>query len=126
MANIVIFSPDQEPKYLTSVNEGDFILDPSKPKDQVATIDSNVIINPDISEVVDVPQKFWKRGIGKKVVQMSTAEKSALLEAEKEVRRIAIDNFDFEGGGLAKFLVEQNLVVKEDMLDAIKEMEGVN
>lgn len=79
MANVVLFNPNQ---YLTSVNTPEYVNNP------------NAIINPDVSAVLSVPVKFWKR-VGDTVVEMTPAEKQAIIDAELQARKDAVTDPSF-------------------------------
>ncbi len=81
MANIAIFKPGQTPQYLTSVNEGPYVVDPNVPKNEVEPNDADVLINPDVSAVAAVPLKYWKR-VGDLIQEMTAGEKTTLDAAE--------------------------------------------
>ena len=65
MSNIAIFRTGQPPQYLTSVNEPPYVGDP------------DVLIDPDVSEVISVPLRYWKR-VGDTIVEMTQGEKDAV------------------------------------------------
>lgn len=79
MADIVTFNPNQ---YLKSVNTSDY------------TESSNVLINPDVSAVKSVPLKYWKKGTGNEVAEMSIAEKALVDSSELQIRKDGADTFD--------------------------------
>lgn len=124
MANIVIFKPNQIPQYLESVNTGEYVVDPSVPKDQVVA-KPGIIINPDISAVQNVDKKYWKRGTGKKVIEMTPTEKAQVDLAEKTARIAEINKYNFEGGRLAEGLVDAGLITKTQIVNFIKGKEGL-
>lgn len=68
MANVALFRSGQTPQYLTSVHTPDYSSDP------------DAIVNPDVSAVIAVALKYWKRS-GNSVVEMSAGEKSAVDSA---------------------------------------------
>lgn len=112
MANIAIFKPNQQPQYLTSVNTPDYSSDP------------DVIVNPDISAVQNVPLKYWKR-VGNQVKEMTLAEKAQVDLTEKTARITAISNYQFEGGQLAEALVSAGLITKIQIVNFIRQKEGI-
>ena len=81
MANVAVFRSNQTPQYLTSVNTPDYSGDP------------DVIINPDISGIINVPQKYWKRD-GILVKEMTLAEKNTVEVAELLVRKSMANEFN--------------------------------
>ena len=88
MANIIIFKAGKEPQYLLSVNTPDYSSDP------------DVIVNPDISAVKNIPLRFWKRS-GDNVIEMTQAEKDAIAVTEITARKSSADTF--EANNLAIF-----------------------
>lgn len=112
MSNIAIFKLNQTPQYLTSVHTPDYSSDP------------DMLVNPDISQVQNVPIKYWKR-VGNQVKEMIIAEKAALDLAEKNARITAINNYQFEGGQLAEALVTAGLITKVTLVNFIKGKEGL-
>lgn len=93
MANIVIFKPGKPPEYLESVNGAEYMTDPATNDTKPNSPD--VLINPDISAVKNVPVKFWKR-VGNAVVEMSQAEKDAVAAAELQARKDTANDFGIE------------------------------
>ena len=83
MSNIAIFRAGETPEYLTSVNEPPYVGDP------------DVLIDPDITAVIGVPVKYWKR-VNDTIVEMSQAEKDAVDAAialiSKTANRTAADS----------------------------------
>lgn len=96
MANIAIFKPNQIPQYLTSVNGAEYMVDPTALEGNVVSNDPDVIFNPNITAVQNVPLKYWKRS-GNNIVEMSQAEKDAIAAAELLARKDAADDYGVEG-----------------------------
>ena len=84
MSNIAIFKLNQQPQYLTSVHTPDYSSDP------------DVLVNPDISAVINIPLKNWKR-VGNSIVEMTLVEKQAIIDAELLARKAQADDFRIEG-----------------------------
>lgn len=116
MANIAIFKSGQIPQYLQSVNTPEYSGDP------------DVIVNPDISSVVNVPHKYWKR-VGNTVAEMTQAEKDAINAAELQARKDAV--VDPSNANLKDILTALIKVInvrlsagqkitKQELIDAIK------
>lgn len=96
MATVVVFEPNKEPVLLQSVHTPDY--------EGMST----VVVNPDLSALVSVPKKYWKKS-GYSVVEMNTAEKATVDSAEasaKEARTQAFE--DLTALELAKALVALN------------------
>lgn len=76
MADIIIYNPadttvtNRVTSYLTSVNTPDY------------TSNSDILINPDLSAVGGIEQRFWKVSDGT-VVEMNSSDKSAMLPGVK-------------------------------------------
>lgn len=127
MANIAIFKPGKQAEYLQSVNTGDFVVDPNSLKSQVVPKDASILINPDTSVVKDVPVKYWKR-VGDGIVEASTAEKQAIENERKTKQLTEIDDYTYFDGSIrniVKALVDKGLVTKQQIIDTIKETEGL-
>lgn len=77
MSNIALYNPsdttvaNRVTNYLRSVNTPDYTSNP------------NALINPDLTNVSGVDQKFWKVVSDSTVVEMDGTDKSALLPADK-------------------------------------------
>lgn len=93
MANVVIFKPGKTPRYLESVNGSEYMTDPAT--NDTTPNSPDVLINPDISAVKNVPVRFWKRN-GNNIVEMTQAEKDAITAAELQARKDSADTFDIE------------------------------
>lgn len=113
MASVALFNPTQ---YLVSVNTPDYEGNP------------NAIINPDITAVQGVPLKFWKR-VGNTIVEMTQAEKDAVLAAELQARRDQANDLSFQDmksvlTALIKVinirLPQNQKITKQELVDAIK------
>lgn len=83
MSSVAIFNMVATPQnliaYLPSVSEGLYITNPGALKANIIA-NSDVLINPDISALVNVPQKYWKRS-SNSIVEMSSGEKQAVDDA---------------------------------------------
>ena len=125
--NVAIFKAGQTPQYLTSVNGAEYMVDPQALEGTVVSTDPDVLINPDISIVQNVPFKYWKR-VGNSIVEMTLGEKQAVLDAELLVRKSNANTF---GVGLLEFVIALIKVInirlpagqkitKQEMIDALK------
>ena|SRR3990167_11251094 len=122
MSNIAIFKQGKTPEYLTSVNTGEYVVDPNITKDQVVPSDPDILINPDISAVKDVPLKYWKRN-GNSIVEMNQSEKDALNQAELDEKEKLLQSLEsIESITLAKALVKSGLITKAQLITAIKQV----
>jgi hypothetical protein len=70
--------------YLQSVNTGDYL-------------DGNWLINPDLSSIINVPQKYWKYDeLTDSIVEMTSEEKTTVdnstLEEQKIIKNKSIDD----------------------------------
>lgn len=124
MANIALFKPNEDPQYLTSVNTGDYVLDPTVTKDKVQPKDSTILINPDISSVKDIPMKYWKR-VGDSVKEMSVGEKKVRDDQDKQKRTEQIESLRFQGGEIIQTLIDAGVVTKAQVVAAMKQKEGL-
>ena len=105
----VIFEPNKTPQYLKSVNTPDY------------DGDENVIINPDLSIVVDVPIKYWKRDKDN-VVEMSEIEKQVIISAGLEKIDIGIENYEVDVSPLIQALVKLGVVEHAVFVTKLKEI----
>src|SRR3990167_9908643 len=96
MSNIAIFKPNQVPQYLTSVNGAEYMVDPTALEGNVVSNNPDVLFNPDINVVKNVPLKYWKRS-GNNIVEMSLVEKQAIEATELQARKDAANDFGIEG-----------------------------
>ena len=128
MSNIAIFKPNQTPQYLTSVNGAEYMVDPTALEGNVVSNDPDVIFNPDISAVVNVSLKYWKRS-GDNIVEMTVGEKQVIDDAELQARKDAANDFSIEGMKivLTALIKVINLrlpidkkITKQEMIDALK------
>ena len=124
MSNIARFKSGQIPEYLISVNTGDYVIDADVVKNQVQPNDPDVIINPNITIVKNIPMKYWKRVINE-IQEMTVTEKQAVEDAIKAKRLEEINNYQFGEGGIVKKLVEMAFVTKQQIIDIVKQMEGL-
>lgn len=114
MSDIVLFNPNQ---YLKSVNTSDY------------TPSESVLINPDVSSVSGVSLKYWKKGTGNTVVEMSVQEKQAIDDAELLLRKSGADSFSVGRVEIFTALIKViNLrlpagqkITKQELIDAIKQ-----
>lgn len=108
MSNVAIFKAGKTPEYLVSVNTPDYDKDP------------DVLVNPDVSALKDVPLKYWKRQ-GSVVTEMTQPEKLAVDNAEKAERDARTDNLDeVDSARLAKALVSLGVITKAQLVAALK------
>lgn len=127
MANILIQENGQI-KYLESVNGAEYILDLNVPKDQLQNKTPNILINPDLSAVQGVDQKYWKIQNGS-VVEMTQAEKDAIATSELTERKKTADNLNVSIREALEALIKViNLrlpagqkITRAEMITAIKE-----
>lgn len=128
MANIAIFNPNQTPEYLTSVNGAEYMADPTALEGNVVSNNPNIIINPDISVVKDIPIKYWKRN-GNQIIEMTTAEKQVVDTNELLARKNRADDFGLSDMKviLTALIKVINLrlpagqrITKQEMIDALK------
>jgi hypothetical protein len=115
MADIVDFSKTP-PDYQKSVNTPDYQGNP------------DVLINPDVSQVVNIERKYWKRD-GDTIAEMDTTEKRAVLDAELAVRKAQIDDFSIDSVKIVltalikvinQRLPREKKITKQEMIDALK------
>lgn len=128
MSNIAIFKPNQTPQYLTSINGAEYMVDPNALEGNVIPNDPDIIFNPDISAVKNVPLKYWKRS-GDNIVEMSQAEKDVISAAELQARKDAANDFGVEGMKIALTALIKVInirlpigqkITKQEMVDALK------
>lgn len=113
MASVVIFETNKPARLYKSVNTPEYL-------------DRNdVVINPDLSQVVGVGPLYWKKQ-GKKVVEMTATEKASVDSAiEQELtqqKQQRSEDLNITAIDLAKALVRLNLVSAKDLKNAIKEV----
>lgn len=125
MANIAIFKAGKEPQYLTSVDTGEWVVSTKVPKNKIQPKDPDVVINPDISTVKDIPVRYWKRS-GNTIISMNQQEKDAVDNEKKSSRKDAIDKLQIDGSLLAEALIAAGIVTKKQIVDAVKAKEGLN
>jgi len=110
MANIAIFKLNKTPEYLRSVNTPEYSSDP------------DVLVNPDISSVENVPLRYWKR-VGDTIVEMTQAEKDAVIQAELDAKEATLQRLeDIDAVILAKAIVRAGLISKDNLITAIKQV----
>jgi len=110
MSNIARFRAGQVPEYLESANTPDYSGDP------------DCIVNPDVSAIINVPRKYWKR-VGDQVQEMSVAEKQAVDDAEAAATQTRIDNLEqVDAVVLAKALVRLGVATRQQMVAAIRQV----
>ena len=116
MADVVVFKVGKIPQYLKSVNTPDYGGNP------------DVVVSPDLSSVINVPQKYWKRD-GNNVIEMTASEKQAVDDAELQLRKLSADNYQVGMGEALTALVKvintrlnaNQKITKQEMINAIKE-----
>ena len=110
------------------MDTGEYVVDPNVPKDQVVPNDPDILINPDISAVQNVPLRWWKR-VGNTVVEMTQTEKDALVAAELQARKDQANDFGISEmitvlTALIKVinirLTTGQKITKQEMVDALK------
>lgn len=109
MSNVAIFKIGKTPQYLISVNTPDYDKDP------------DVLVNPDISAVKDVPLEHWKRDKDK-IVEMSEIEKGALEFEKQVVIDERIEDLNIDTSTLANALIAHGVISKTELVNAIKEL----
>ncbi len=115
MANIAIFKTGETPKYLKSVNTSEYVED------------SDVLINPDISQVESVPLKYWKRE-GDLIAEMTIVQKQVIDDLELQDRKSSADTYAVGMKEALTALIKViNLrlnggqkITKQEMIDALK------
>lgn len=115
MANVAIFEPGKEPTYLVSVNTPDY----SGNKD--------ALINPDLSSVIDVPEKYWKND-EKSIVEMSSDEKAAIDANYLEKKKAGAETFEVSIVQILTALIEvinirlpmDQKITKQELIETIK------
>ena len=126
MANIAIFKTGKPPEYLTSVNGAEFMTDPAS--NDTTPNSPDVLINPDISAVKNVPVKFWKRSVNS-IVEMSQAERDAITAAELQARKNTANDFGVQDmkvvlkvliAVLNSKLPANKQITKQEIVDALK------
>ena len=113
MSNIAIIKNGRV-EYLESVNTGDYVVDPNVNKNNVIAKDG-VVINPDLSTLANVDQKYWKIENGE-VKEMIKAEKDIVDLAEANKQKELKDNFSsIDIPSLVKALIKKGVLSKEDL-----------
>lgn len=115
MANIAIFKTGKQAQYLLSVNTPDYSSDP------------DVLVNPNITTVQNVPIKFWKR-VGDAITEMTAAEKQAVSDVELQQRKSQADTFSANPIEIFTAIIKvlntklpaNKQITKQEMIDAIK------
>ena len=113
MANVVLFT-NGVASYLPSVNTPDYEGNP------------NAIIDPDLSGLVGVDSRFWKKS-GASVVEMSPAEKQAVLATYLEQKRSQVDVLNVQMPEVLTALIKvinlrlpSNKITKTELITAVK------
>ena len=126
MANVAIFKTGKTPQYLKSINGAEYMVDPTALEGNVVSNDPDVIINPDISAVENVPIKYWKK-VGDTIIEMSQAEKDAVIATELQARKDIANEFGVDVKTLLTALIKviniripNNPITKQEMIDALK------
>lgn len=126
--NIAIFKLNKTPEYLISVNGAEYMTDPTALEGSVTPNSPDVILNPNITAVKNVPVKFWKRN-GSSITEMSQAEKDATITAELQARKDMANDFGIQDmkpilTALIKVLNTKlpanKQITKQEMVDALK------
>lgn len=115
MAKVVVFE-NGKASYYPSANTPDFEGNP------------NALINPDLSLVENIPVIYWKRD-GDNVVEMSQAEKDALVQVELNTRKNLADNYSIDIKTALTALVKVinirlpsgQKITKDEMIQALKD-----
>jgi hypothetical protein len=123
--NIAIFKLNKTPEYLISVNGAEYMTDPTALEGSVAPNSPDVIFNPNITAVKNVPVKFWKRN-GSSITEMTQAEKGVVLATELQAMA---NDFGIQGmkpvlTALIKVLNTKlpanKQITKQELVDALK------
>lgn len=126
--NIAIFKLNKTPEYLISVNGAEYMTDPTALEGSVTPNSPDVIFNPNITAVKNVPVKFWKRN-GSSITEMTQAEKDVVLATELQARKDMANDFGIQDmkpilTALVKVLNTKlpanKQITKQEMVDAIK------
>jgi len=115
MADVVVIETNNN-QYLKSVNTQDF------------ENDINALINPDITPVLNVPLKYWKR-VGNVLAEMDLAEKQVVYNYKLQQRKNLADTYQIAIGIALTALVKvinvrlsvSQKITKQEMINAIKE-----
>lgn len=108
MADVVVFEPNKPAVHLSSVNTPEY------------EGMSGVVVGPDLSAVSGIPTKYWKKGSGNRVVEMSVSEKAAIDQVEKSLEDDRKGKFEVDVKDLAKALIAAGVVTKKALVDALK------
>ena len=128
MANIAIFKTGKTPEYRQSVSGGEYMVDPTALEGSVVSNDPDVLFNPNITAVKNVPVRFWKRS-GNTIVEMTQVEKDVLAAAELQVRKDAANDLGVQDIKIAlKALITvlntklpaNKQLTKQELVDALK------
>lgn len=103
MSNVAIFKNGRA-QYLTSVNTPDYSSDP------------DVMVNPNISAIQNVPLRYWKRN-GNAIEEMSLQEKQDFDNAEFLLTISGIKNEILE---LSKVLLSKGAITKIELINLIE------
>lgn len=113
MADVVLFT-NGVAQHLKSVNTPDYANNP------------NAIVSPDLSGVANVPIQWWKKS-GSSIVEMTPAEKQAILDAQLAERKDRADqmlaNLPEVLTALIKVInlrLPSNKITKAELVTAIK------
>lgn len=126
--NIAIFKLNKTPEYLISVNGAEYMTDPTALEGNVAPNSPDVIFNPNITAVKNVPVKFWKRN-GSSITEMTQAEKGVVLATELQARKDMANDFGIQDmkpilTALVKVLNTKlpanKQITKQELVDALK------
>lgn len=109
MANVVLFRLNQTPRLLISVNTPEY------------EGDVEAVIGPDLSLVQNVPPRYWKRGNGQQIAEMTAQEKQTVDQNAKAEADALTDKLQIDAFSLAKALVKLGVVTKNQLVTAIKE-----
>lgn len=126
--NIAIFKLNKTPEYLISVNGAEYMTDPTALEGSVTPNSPDVIFNPNITAVKNVPVKFWKRN-GSSITEMTQAEKNVVLATELQARKDMANDFGIQDikpvlTALIKVLNTKlpanKQITKQELVDALK------
>jgi len=128
MANIAIFKSGKEAQYLRSVDPSPYLVDPTALEGNEVVNDPDIIVNPDISTVKNIPLKFWKRS-GNNVIEMTQVEKDAIASRELTERKSSADTFDSNSLSIFTALIKVinvrlpagQKITRAELITAIKE-----
>lgn len=111
MANIALFREGKTPEYLLAVDTSLYIDDPE------------ALVNPDVTAVIDLDWKYWKR-VDDTIQEMTQVEKDGVLAAEAAAIVASNDALaealTIGGDILAQALIASGLISRDELVMAVK------